>query len=219
MARNQKNTNTNENTNSSIIEKTFYTFIDESGEEIQIDMEGIKEKEKEIFRKRFDSFAEKTTFNDVCMNPVWDSPYIGMHESGKLKVFTKESNVNMKRFISSKFAKEELKELEKKYRPEIKVCNAFLNHIAIDGEKVSVNDVKEKMNLLNDTLLRIHLTLTDSDDKEYILSCTNKMVRIMLVDMAKSNSDVSGFKRIKIADFINVIMTGLSKEYNARKDG
>ena len=190
-----------------------------------IDFSDIKTLEKKIKDESFKYFVYLTSFNDACMSGKWNMPYIGLHEgdeSSDMKdyftVFYRETSINFKRFISEKYGKEELKELSKKYQKEIRICNAFLNHIAVDSEKVDVSDVKTALNDLNESELHIELKCTDDNDKEYILTCTNKMVRVKLVNDAKENVDVSGFKTVKITDMISVIVSGLSKIYHARND-
>ena len=196
-----------------------FTFINEKDEEIIIDEEAIETEEKRIYNLYFDAYAKKTSFEEMAKNPVWQAPHIGMHEDGTLRIFTDERRVNTKRFIQAKIGKEELKEYSTKCKKEISICNAFLNNIAIDGEKVSVSCVKDKLNAINDSVLNIYLSCTDDNDEQFILTCTNKMVRVMLVDKAKANASVTGFKTLKIADFIDVIVSGLSKEYaNKMKD-
>lgn len=204
--------------------KGTITFIDGDGNDTLINFSDIKKTEKEIKNNAFKSFVNQTSFHEACESGKWNQPYIGLHEKDErsdseyLTVFTKETGINFKRFITEKYGKDELKVLSEKYRKEIRICNAFLNHIAIDGEKVNVDDVKKALNELNESELHIKLSCVDDNDNEYTLSCTNKMVRVSLVDMAKANIDISGFKTVKITDMISVIVSGLSKVYHARND-
>lgn len=225
MAKKTVNTNV-ENTNvenKSPVKETIL-FKDGDGNEKMISFDDVKRIEKEIKDKTFKSFVNGTSFNDACKSGKWNLPYIGLHEQDEtsdseyLTVFYRETGINFKRFISEKYGKEELKDLSKKYQKEIRICNAFLNHIAVDGEKVDVSDVKTALNDLNESELHIELKCTDDNDKEYTLTCTNKMVRVKLVNDAKENVDVSGFKTVKITDMISVIVSGLSKIYHARND-
>lgn len=228
MAKKNTNTNTinNDNVNVSIENNgNKVLFKDVDGSDTLIDFSDIKTLEKKIKDESFKYFVSLTSFNDACTSGKWNMPYIGLHEGNEssgmkeyFTVFYRETSINFKRFISEKYGKEELKELSKKYQKEIRICNAFLNHIAVDGEKVDVSDVKTALNDLNESELHIELKCTDDNDKEYILTCTNKMVRVKLVNDAKENVDVSGFKTVKITDMISVIVSGLSKIYHARND-
>lgn len=225
MAKKTVNTNV-ENTNvenKSPVKETIL-FKDGDGNEKMISFDDVKRIEKEIKDKTFKSFVNETSFNDACKSGKWNLPYIGLHEQDEtsdseyLTVFYRETGINFKRFISEKYGKEELKELSNKYKKEIRICNAFLNHIAVDGEKVDVSDVKRALNELNESELHINLSCVDDNDNEYTLSCTNKMVRVKLVNDAKENIDISGFKTVKITDMISVVVSGLSKIYHTRND-
>ena len=223
---NVENTNVENNLNviDSVKKGNDMLFIDGDGNDTMINFSDVKKTEKEIKDNAFKFFVNHTSFNDACESGKWNMPYIGLHDKDErsdseyLTVFTKETSINFKRFISEKYGKDELKALSEKYRKEIRICNAFLNHIAIDGDKVNVDDVKKALNELNESELHINLSCVDDNDNEYTLSCTNKMVRVSLVDMAKANIDVSGFKTVKITDMISVIVSGLSKVYHARND-
>lgn len=182
-------------------------------------IETVKEEQLSVMMKaktesEFKAFAEETSFHDVCKTPEWQAPYIGQHEDGTLHFFHKKATVNFKRFITVKFGKEGLKELETEYKDSLKTCNDFLYGIAVKETVVSVNSVKDEMNRLNNEKLSIVLTANDLNDVPYVITANNRMVRVMLVDKAKANKAVEGFKRIGIADFIDVIMTGLSKKYH-----
>ena len=234
MAKKNQNTNV-ENTNTqennvpesvigSVKKGKDILFCDIDGNDIMVNYDDIPEMEKRIRADAFKSFADATSFNDACMIGKWNVPYIGMHDiddahdSEYLTVFYRESGINFKRFVAEKYGKEMLKELSKKYQKEIRICNAFLNHIALDKEKIDVSDVKNALNTLNTEELHINLKCVDDNDNEYVLTCTNKMVRVKLVNDAKENADVSGFKSVKITDMISVIVSGLSKTYHARND-
>ena len=210
MARNTKDKNT--------IEKTGITFLYDNGEEKIIQFEDIPEMEKKLVDEHFKNFVEVKSFEDVAKSPKWSKPHIGLHEDGYYTTFYKETNVNFKRFIQAKLTKEELTKFSKDYKADLLTCNAFLRNIAIDGEKVSVSKVKETLNTINNEILHITLTLTNDNDEEYTLTCTNQMVRVMLVDKAKSTKDVSGFKTIKVVDLFEVILRGLSMKYNVSKE-
>lgn len=197
-------------------------FNDRNGNDIVIDYSMVHDFEKEIVEKYFDSFANETSFHVACMTGKWLAPKIGlhdkdeMHEKEYMTLFFESKNINWKKFINAKFTPEELKELSATQKDVLKVCNSFLNNIAIDGEKVDVSMVKETLNKFNDDVLKINLVCMNDNDEPYTLTATNKMVRIKLIDSAKENNDISGFKKIKIVDLINVIVSGLSKTYVAR---
>ena len=228
MARKNQNTNTidtNKNDSVMLESENNMLFRDGDGNDKMISFSDVKKLEKEIKDKAFKTFVANTSFHQACEVNKWNMPYIGLHEvdetsEGKeyLTVFYKETGINFRKFIAEKYGREELKALSETYRKEIRTCNAFLNHIAIDGDKVDVSDVKKALNDLNQSELNINLTCVDDNDNEYTLSCTNKMVRVSLVDMAKANIDISGFKTVKITDMISVIVSGLSKVYHARND-
>ena len=231
MAKKNQNTNTvtaTENIVENLIpvdtEKDVL-FRDVDGNFVMIDYSDVHDLEKKIRNDLFKTFCENTSFSEACKTGKWNSPYIGMHEADDtsegreyLTVFYRETGINFKRFVSGKYSNEELKVLNDRFKKEIRICNAFLNHIAVDKEKVDVSDVKSALNNLNDSELHINLTCVDDNDNEYKLTCTNKMVRVKLVNDAKENADISGFKRVKIVDMISVIVSGLSKVYNARND-
>ena len=194
------------------------TFVDEDGNEKTFKEEDLPKMNQELVKEHFKKFVDETTFAEVAENPVWNIPYIGKHETGVYKVFTRETGVNFKRFILEKFTKEEMQEYAKTYRSDLLTCNAFLRNIAIDKQLVKVHAVKDTLNNINNELLHVFLTCTNDNDEEYQLTCTNTMVRVMLVDKAKSNTNVDGFKQVKIADLFEVVLKGLSKKYLANKE-
>lgn len=197
-------------------------FNDRNGNDIVIDYSMVHDFEKKIIDKYFDLFANETSFHVACMTGKWLAPKIGLHDKDEthekeyMTIFFESKNINWKKFINAKFTPEELKELSATHKNALKTCNSFLNNIAIDGEKVDVSMVKDTLNKFNDDVLKINLKCMNDNDESYTLTATNKMVRIKLVDSAKENSDISGFKKIKIIDLINVIVSGLSKTYVAR---